>query len=82
MHGTSWRSTSSTDPEAKKGIVGAFCRAYPIIEAIETFLKEEYEPVDGGRYTYIKGTTAAGLLTYEDNFAYSGLIFFRFSITV
>ena len=59
------------DPEDKKGIVGVFCRAYTIHEAINTFLSEEYEPAGEGRYTYIKGTTAAGLITYDDKFAYS-----------
>lgn len=59
------------DPEAKTGIIGAFCRAYSITEAIETFLKEEYKPAGDNRYTYIKGTTSAGLLIYEDKFAYS-----------
>lgn len=59
------------DPEAKKGIVGVFCRTYTIQEAIETFLSEEYEPAGDDRYTYTKGTTAAGLITYEDKFAYS-----------
>lgn len=59
------------DPEDKKGIVGVFCRAYTIHEAINTFLSEEYEPAGEDRYTYIKGTTAAGLITYDDKFAYS-----------
>lgn len=59
------------DPETKKGIVGVFCRTYTIQEAIDTFLSEEYEPAGDDRYTYTKGTTAAGLITYEDKFAYS-----------
>lgn len=59
------------DPEEKKGIVGVFCRTYDIHSAIETFLSEEYEPAGDGRYTYTKGTTAAGLITYDDKFAYS-----------
>lgn len=59
------------DPETKRGIVGVFCRTYTIQEAIETFLSEEYESVADGRYSYTKGTTAAGLIVYEDKFAYS-----------
>ena len=59
------------DPEEKKGIVGVFCRTYSIQEAIEKFLSEEYEPAGDDRYTYTKGTTAAGLIVYEDKFAYS-----------
>lgn len=60
------------DPEVKKGIVGAFCRTYTITEAIATFLQEQYIPTEkDDRYTYTKGSTAAGLLVYEDKFAYS-----------
>lgn len=59
------------DPEAKKGVVGAFCRAYTIHAAIDAFLSEEYVPVGENRYTYTKGTTAGGLITYEDKFAFS-----------
>lgn len=59
------------DPEEKKGIIGVFCRTYTIQDAIEVFLSEEYEPAMDGRYTYTKGSTAAGLITYDDKFAYS-----------
>jgi putative DNA primase/helicase len=60
------------DPENKKGIVGAFCRTYSITEAISRFLEDIYIPTDiDGRYTYSKGTTAAGLIVYDDKFAYS-----------
>ena len=61
------------DPCEKDGLIGAFCRAYDIHEAIETFLSEEY--VHCGmpdRYTYTKGSTSAGLVIYEEGkFAYS-----------
>ena len=59
------------DPEEKKGIVGVFCRAYTIQSAIETFLQEEYTEAGDGRYTYAKGSTAAGLIIYDYKFAYS-----------
>lgn len=59
------------DPELKKGIVGAWCRTYGIAEAIEKFLPDVYEPSTEGRYTYMKGTTASGLIVYDDKFAYS-----------
>lgn len=59
------------DPENKKGIVGLFCRTYTIQEAIATFLSDIYEPAGEGRYTYINGSTAAGLIVYDDKFAYS-----------
>lgn len=59
------------DPYSKKGIIGVFCRAYSIQEAIEAFLPDVYEEAGDGRYTYTKGSTAAGLIVYEDKFAYS-----------
>lgn len=60
------------DPENKKGIVGAFCRTYSITEAISKFLEDVYIATDiEDRYTYAKGTTAAGLIIYDDKFAYS-----------
>jgi putative DNA primase/helicase len=60
------------DPELKKGIVGAFCRSYTITEAIDKFLQEQYIPTaDDKRYTYTSGSTAAGLMVYDDKFAYS-----------
>lgn len=60
------------DPTEKPGVVGAFCRVYGIAEAIEAYLPEIYEPADvEGRYTYVHGSTAAGLVVYEDKFAFS-----------
>lgn len=59
------------DPSTKKGIIGAFCRAYTIQDAIANFLSDIYEECSDGRYTYINGTTAGGLIVYDDLFAYS-----------
>jgi putative DNA primase/helicase len=59
------------DPTTKKGVIGAFCRTYPIQDAISQFLSEEYVPAFDGRYTYTGGSTAAGLIVYNDLFAYS-----------
>lgn len=60
------------DPHLKPGVVGAFCRTYPVAEVLEQFLADVYEPCAiEGRYTYIHGTAAAGLILYEDKFAYS-----------
>lgn len=63
-------ASSQKDPLTKGGLVGAFCRAYTIEEAIEKFVPV-YEPCDGGRYTYTEGSTAAGVVTYESKFSYS-----------
>lgn len=61
------------DPTAKKGVVGAFCRSYDVPAAIAEFLPNVYTPCAvEGRYTYAAGSTAAGLVIYEDGkFAYS-----------
>lgn len=59
------------DPCTKKGIVGAFCRTYTITEAIENFLRDKYTEATEDRYTYIDGSTAGGLIIYEDKFAFS-----------
>lgn len=64
-------SSKQEDPETKRGVIGAFCRTYSIQEAIEKFLTEEYTSAGEGRYTYTKGTAAAGLVLYEDKFAFS-----------
>lgn len=66
------RIKKQEDPELKKGIVGAFCRTYSISAAIEKFLGDCYQPAEiAERYTYLKGTTSAGMIVYEDKFAYS-----------
>ena len=60
------------NPLEKTGVIGAFCRTYNIQEAIDTFLANEYEAcADGKRYTYKMGSTAAGLVIYDDLFAFS-----------
>ncbi|NTW70652.1 MAG: hypothetical protein HGA49_00200 [Eubacteriaceae bacterium] len=60
------------DPLSKEGVVGAFCRAYTIEEAIDTFLKETYEPsAMNGRYDYTLADSSSGLVVYDDKFAYS-----------
>lgn len=64
--------TQQADPLEKAGIVGAFCRAYTIEEAIETFLSDVYEPSSmNGRYDYIPADSAAGVVVYDGKFAYS-----------
>ena len=64
--------TQQADPLEKPGIVGAFCRAYTIEEAIEAFLSDVYEPSSmNGRYDYIPADSAAGVVVYDGKFAYS-----------
>lgn len=60
------------NPLEKTGLVGAFCRNFDIKTAIAEFLPEVY--VEGStpdRYTYVEGSTANGLVLYDDVFAYS-----------
>lgn len=60
------------DPLEKEGIVGAFCRTYTMTECLTQILPDYYEPCDvEDRYTYRNGTTAAGLIVYEDKYAFS-----------
>lgn len=67
------RADRQGDPLEKKGIVGAFCRTYNVTEAIAKFLPDIYTPTDkANRYTYAAGSTAAGLVVYDNElFAYS-----------
>ena len=60
------------DPTEKPGMIGAFCRAYTVPEAIAKFIPEVYTEAGKNRYTYTGGSTAAGLVLYDDGlFAYS-----------
>jgi predicted P-loop ATPase len=64
-------ASKQKDPLEKGGLVGAFCRAYNIREAIETYVPS-YQPCDEpNRYTYTEGSTAAGVVVYDDKFTYS-----------
>lgn len=59
------------DPLEKGGIVGAFCRAYTIQEAIAEYVPTYRVCDDPGRYTYTEGSTAAGVVIYDNKFSYS-----------
>lgn len=60
------------DPLAKDGLIGAFCRTYDIHEAITEFLSDKYvECASPDRYSYTGGSTSAGLVVYDNKFAYS-----------
>jgi putative DNA primase/helicase len=60
------------DPLSKSGLVGAFCRSYGIEEVIEKFLPEVYEPsVMPERYDYIPADSTAGVVIYDNKYAYS-----------
>ena len=62
------------DPDAKTGVVGAFCRTYDVYRAMSELIPGMYEPVDSmpGRYTYLGGSTTGGAVIYDDGkFLYS-----------
>ena len=65
--------SKQSDPIKKTGIVGAFCRVYDILGAIEAFIPHAYEPTDSSdRLTFATGSTVAGAVLYDDNkFLYS-----------
>ena len=65
-------ASKQADPLAKPGIIGAFCRAYPISEVIPQFLSDVYAPTDDeNRYDYIPADSPAGAVSYGDKFLYS-----------
>ena len=60
------------DPLEKQGIIGAWCRTYNIHDVIDKFLSDVYDSCDiDNRYTYKEGSTSAGLVVYDDKYAYS-----------
>ena len=67
------RVARQENPTLKKGVIGAFCRTYNIIQAMEKFIPGAYEETDTpGRYTYTGGSTAGGAIVYDGNlFLYS-----------
>lgn len=67
------RLAKQEDPAAKKGIIGAFCRTYNILQAMEKFIPGMYEETStSGRYTYTGGSTVGGAVVYDDDkFLYS-----------
>ncbi len=61
-----------SDPLEKEGIIGTFCRTYSIQDAMDKFLSDIYKPsVVPDRYDYIAGESTAGVVIYDDKFAYS-----------
>ena len=65
--------TKQADPLKKDGLIGAFNRTYSVTQAIEKFLPDVYRPSKAihGRYDYIPADSAAGVVIYDDLFAYS-----------
>ena len=66
------RGRKKKDPTELKGVIGAFCRAYTVQEAIETYLSDVYEPTDkNNRYSLKSADSKGGLIIYEEKYAFS-----------
>jgi putative DNA primase/helicase len=67
------RLAKKEDPTSKRGIVGAFCRAYTVTEAMDKYIPGMYDETGiPGRYTYTGGSTTGGAIVYDaDKFLYS-----------
>lgn len=69
-------SVKAEDPRTKRGLVGAFCRAYSIEDAMTVFLPGVYVEGDDAstkpRYTFVGGSTSNGAIVEDDGlFLYS-----------
>ena len=62
---------TAEDPLTKDGIVGTFCRAFSITDAIDKFLPDVYEPAGPNRYRYIPSSSMPGVIVFEDKWVYS-----------
>lgn len=60
------------DPNAKNGIVGAFCRSYDVYRVLDELIPDAYTPCEDGRYTFSGGSTTGGAVIYDNGkFLYS-----------
>lgn len=72
IKGYNTTSSKQQDPLTKEGIVGAFCRTYTIGKVIEKYLSNIYNPsAIEGRFDYIPADSSAGVVVYDERFAYS-----------
>ena len=61
-------ASRQADPLTKDSLVGVFCRAYNVLQAMDAFLPGVYEPAgEDGRYTFTGGSTTGGAVTYDDD---------------
>lgn len=60
------------DPLLKDGVVGDWCRAHSISDVMEHELSDIYAPTSlDDRYDFIAGEGTAGVVVYDDKFAFS-----------
>lgn len=66
------RTGNQADPTKKRGLIGQFCRAYAVQDAIEAFLPDKFLPTGkADRYTYAGASTSAGAVIYDGQFLFS-----------
>lgn len=70
------KADKAENPLEKRGVIGAFCRAFDIHAAIAEHIPEVYVPGDESsgnpRYTFSEGSVANGAVVYDDGlFLYS-----------
>lgn len=65
------RAGKQADPLQKPGLVGAFCRAHTIEDAIAMLGEKVYTEAGDSRYSYVPGESVAGVVTYDGKFSYS-----------
>lgn len=60
------------DPLEKEGLIGVFCRAYTVEDAIDKFLSDVYkQSLIAGRYDYLPADSTAGVIVYDNKFTFS-----------
>ena len=66
------KGKQAQDPCSKGGVIGAFCAAHSIDDAIRLFIPDIYRPSTiPGRYDYTRAESHAGLIVYDGKYAYS-----------
>ena len=62
---TTKKGARLADPTEKDNLVGVFCRAYDVHEAILRYLPDVYRKEDHNHYTYINGSSTRGLVVLD-----------------
>ncbi|MEG1426182.1 MAG: virulence-associated E family protein [Oscillospiraceae bacterium] len=60
-------AAKQADPTEKTGVLGAFCRSYDVISAMETFIPGVYLPTPApDRFSFAGGSTTGGAVVYDN----------------
>lgn len=63
---STYHSATAEKPTDKPGIVGAFCRTFDVIDAIERFDLPYKPTTNPDRWTYVGGSRPEGAIIYDD----------------